>query len=177
MGVEVAPHEAKSKAEAYFREGLPCTQSLLLALQELLEVDDPTTLKAAAALGRGLGGTGLLCGVLAAGMMAIGLQQSKHGREPPPGTNAPPLPQHDWLDFYLPGEGNYRMFFLCRQFYLGMADELLPRFGSLNCRDISGVDWNSPMEIARYYAPDGSFQTCAKLVGKAAEVLATLMKE
>ena len=165
------PQVVGQRAEAYFRRGIPCTQSLLLALHEPGAGEDDPVVRAAAALGRGLSVTGSLCGLVAAGMLAIG-----HARSTGTALTPHPAPQHDWLDFYRPGVEQEDVVFLCREFYTQLAERAVPRYGSLICREIGGVDWSCSPEVLRYYGADGGFPRCAELVGTAAELLAKLLR-
>ena len=70
--------EIEQKAPSYERKYVSCSQSTLLTLQEVLNLQDNTVLKASYGLAGGGGGTGEgFCGALSAGIIAIGI---KYGR-------------------------------------------------------------------------------------------------
>ena len=69
--------EARERAYNYERRYHGCSQCTLLALQELLGLEDELTFKAASSLCGGLALTGNTCGALSAGVMVLGM---KYGR-------------------------------------------------------------------------------------------------
>jgi len=57
-----------------FKSGYHCSQSILAAFSEELDLPKETALKIACPFGGGLGGYGRTCGALTGGMMVIGLK-------------------------------------------------------------------------------------------------------
>lgn len=65
--------ERGEKAKAFFLEGYNCTQSVVLAFEDLLSIDRDMLLKAALPFGGGLGRQRLTCGTVSAMCMLVGL--------------------------------------------------------------------------------------------------------
>jgi len=71
--------ELVNKALQYFDSGYNCAESMLLVFLEAFD-KDKSIVKLTTPLGRGIGGKKDICGVLTAGVLAIGL---KYGRTSP----------------------------------------------------------------------------------------------
>jgi len=69
--------EARERAYNYERQYHGCSQATLLALQEVLGLEDESVFKSASSLCGGLALTGKTCGALSAGVMVISM---KYGR-------------------------------------------------------------------------------------------------
>ena len=70
--------QVQEKAFKYEKEYYGCSQCVLLAIQEVFEMENENTFKAATGYAGGIGLTGSVCGALLGGIMAIGL---KYGRD------------------------------------------------------------------------------------------------
>ncbi len=151
----------RTQIERLFGEGKSCTQCVFLGLQKELGVPGPSLLQGSDGLAKGLGGMGSLCGALVAGMMAIAISEARSKS----GDTVSPM--NEWLDVYMPSQRE-QVFQRCQELRSRFARQALGRFGSLNCRDISGVDWSnpSPMDLARYYAADGRVKDCMDVVAQ-----------
>lgn len=60
-------------AEAYFKQGYNCAQSVLLAFGDLTGLEEDTALRLSASFGGGLGRMREVCGAVSGGAMALGL--------------------------------------------------------------------------------------------------------
>ena len=145
--------KAREKAYDYELQYHGCTQSILLAFQELLGLEDDLAFKAASALCAGLG-MGKTCGALAGGVMVLGLKRGRENIE-------------EGLDGLLPA--------------LGLAQSLVQRFeqefGTTSCYEIAKVDWTD-FEGAMQAATNPEFiERCAQIVGRTAEMVAELIGE
>jgi C_GCAxxG_C_C family probable redox protein len=69
--VAVSGETVEAKAGRLFDSGLNCTQAVL---QAVIGMDDPQLMKMAEAFGGGIGDTRCLCGAIAGGVMALGLE-------------------------------------------------------------------------------------------------------
>ena len=60
-------------AEAYFKQGYNCAQSVLLAFGDLTGLEEETALRLSSSFGAGLGRMREVCGAVSGGAMALGL--------------------------------------------------------------------------------------------------------
>lgn len=145
--------KAREKAHDYELQFHGCSQSVLLAFQELLGLEDELTFKAGSALCAGLG-MGETCGALTGGVMVLGL---KRGRER----------IDEGLEGLIPG--------------LGLAQSLVQRFeqefGTTSCREIAKVDWMDFEAAMQAIANPEFVERCAQIVGRTAEMVAELIGE
>ena len=61
-------------AKSHAAEGFLCSESVLLAISNWLDIHCKQIPEIAAGFGAGLGGHGLVCGAISAGIMALGLK-------------------------------------------------------------------------------------------------------
>ena len=64
---------AADRAEALFREGYSCSQSVLMAFAPVLGMEERQAALVASAFGGGMGRQGLACGALTGALMVLGL--------------------------------------------------------------------------------------------------------
>lgn len=145
--------KAREKAHDYELQYHGCSQSVLLALQELLGLEDELTFKAASALcaGQGMGKT---CGALSGGVMVLGLMRGRAHIE-------------EGLEGLIPG--------------LGLAQSLVQRFeqefGATSCREITKLDWTNFEDVMQAITNPEFIERCAQLAGRTAEMVAELIGE
>lgn len=174
--------ELKEQIESHLAEGRQCSQCLLLVLKDVIGVQDEVLTTATRTLGRGMGGTGGICGALTAGMLAIGLasQGRAQDTDTPAGVpvrfRRPGMPRNDFLDNYTPSEPPE--FAKCRELVSRFTAEVVPHVGSSNCRDISGIDWSRPGadDLSWYYAQGGAISRCAEVIASTAEIVKELVE-
>src|SRR5512145_1594813 len=65
--------ETHRQAELLFAEGYSCSQSVLTAFADRIDLDRDTALRVAAAFGGGMSRAGKTCGAVTGGLMALGL--------------------------------------------------------------------------------------------------------
>jgi C_GCAxxG_C_C family probable redox protein len=142
------------RAEALFKEGYNCAQSVFAAYSEDLGIDFETALKLSSSFGGGMGRLREVCGAVSGMFMVVGM---KYGYSDPKDTKA--KAEH------------YRL-----------IQELAKRFkeqnGSIICRELLGLDHKHdiPVPEARnesYYKK----RPCVELVKYAAEILDNIMDE
>jgi C_GCAxxG_C_C family probable redox protein len=104
-----------------------------------------------AAMAGGIAGSGGPCGALTGAVAFLG---SVLGKEKPEQSDDPLL----WK--------------ACARFYRRFQKEV----GSINCRDITGVDWSDPEQTRAFYQGDGVAQ-CAANTGKAGRILGEMMDQ
>jgi C_GCAxxG_C_C family probable redox protein len=145
--------KAREKAHDYELQFHGCSQSVLLAFQELLGLEDELTFKAASALCAGLG-MGKTCGALSGGVMVLGMKRGREHIE-------------EGLNGLIPG--------------LGLAQSLVQRFeqefGTTSCREITKLDWTDFEAVTKAVTNPEFIERCAQLVGRTAEMVAELIGE
>ena len=134
-----------------FKRGFSCSQAVLAAVSEPLGLDREKALKISQPFGGGMASMGLTCGAVTGAMLAIGL---KYGRTQPEDEEAK--------------QKTYRL-----------VRELLRRFqdrhGSIVCRDLIGVDLNTP-DGHELGAKRGVFENlCPGFVADAVEILEEIL--
>jgi C_GCAxxG_C_C family probable redox protein len=138
-------------AEAIFRGGFSCAQSVCLAFADDYDIDRETALKLSCALGGGMGHTDNTCGAVTGALMVIGM---KYGRTRPEDKAAK--------------EKTYEV---TREF----ISEFLSRNHSLRCTDLLGYNLSHPRELG-LATENGAFRaTCPLLVRSAAEILEEIL--
>ncbi|MFQ5860047.1 MAG: C-GCAxxG-C-C family protein [Dehalococcoidia bacterium] len=175
----------QSRIESYLLyKRVQCSQCVLLLLQDALGPYDPRFLAATRSLGRGIGGSGNLCGAVVAGVLALGLRgQSKDsgslGDEGPPLGVRTVRPKNDWLDVFCPEPEEPALFARCRELLSRLSSQVLPLAGSLNCSDISGVEWSSatPFQLSLYRSPEGGMARCVEVIATTADTVRELLDE
>ena len=63
----------KEQAVAYFKQGYNCSQSVVLAFKDLVNIDEATLLKIASPFGGGMGRLREVCGSLSGAFIILGL--------------------------------------------------------------------------------------------------------
>ena len=138
-----------------------CSQCVIAAIQDTLDIRDDSVFKAATGLagGGGLTGTGV-CGGYVGGVMVL---SQLVGRER--------------LNFEDPEGIRYKTFELTRKFLGDYTREL----GSITCRDIQLIKFGRPYYIAdaddyeKFEAAGAHVDKCPDVVGKAAQLAVGLI--
>jgi C_GCAxxG_C_C family probable redox protein len=124
--------------------------------QEKMNRIDESAVKAVGAFGGGIASSGSVCGILLGGVALISSIYSRGN---------------------LNEKENPRIWALSSKF-LKKFEELTAPYGSMNCRDIAGVDWKNKEEVKQYYSnPKSSRKICTRLVGEAAAILGELLEQ
>lgn len=63
-----------------------------------------------------------------------------------------------------------------QEFYKRFEGEVSEKWGSVNCRDITGVDWRDLEQTRAFYKGEGLIQ-CADNTGKAARILGEVLEK
>ncbi len=180
-----AQQELRSQIESLMvNHGLQCSQCVIAVLGEQLGPGARALEGAALPLGRGMAGTGGLCGALTGGLLALGAA-FESDRPVPPGTQPAPLtflterlPNNDWLDAQSAVGVQPPVFSLCRDLMAEFSGAYETEDGSVSCAELSGVDWSAPTreQLARYYAPGGELSRCVEMIGSVASRVRELME-
>jgi hypothetical protein len=182
---EATGQELESRIRSYLLDGgLQCSQCVLALLRDRLGPDSARLEAAAQPFGRGIAGTGNVCGALTGALLALGALYGSGGPEPRPSRVAPigylsaQPPTNDLLDA-VPAVGIEPPVFSASRELKARLAESAPEGGeTLDCHDLSNVDWTAPTrdELSRYYAGDGA-ATCVRLIGVAVESVRALAPE
>jgi C_GCAxxG_C_C family probable redox protein len=139
-------------AEARFREGYSCSQSVFSALAQRWNIDPDVSLRIAAGFGGGIARSGRTCGCVSGAIMALGLAQ--RGISPEVNRSEKEITYE-----------------VCRRFMLAFEK----RNGSTLCADLLGCDISTPEGHAKA-RQQGLFQMrCAGLVRDAVEIAQDLL--
>ena len=128
-----------------------CSQGVISAFQDLLGLKDILVLKAASAFAGGIARQGTTCGALIAGTMVIGIKYGRASLE----------------DYYSFQRTFTPVIKLCSMFK--------QEFGSLNCRDITGVDFLDLEQMREFYVSGRHDRECGTVTGKTARMVADIL--
>ena len=144
----------KERAMQNFLEGYNCTQSIILAFEDLITIDIDTALKIASPYGGGMGRLREVCGSVSGMFMVLG---------------------------YIKGYDDPKDYEGKKQLY-EHVQELARRFeeqnGSIVCRDLLGLSVKKEsaqpsLRTEEYYKK----RPCKEIIGCAAEILEEYLKE
>lgn len=135
-------------AVSRFKEGLSCSQAILLTYGQKLGIDKGAALKIAAPFGGGMARMGETCGAVTGAFMVIGLKHAVNK------------------------EAKEKLYALINEF----AREFKSRNASLLCRQLLGHNIGTPSGM-KAVKEKGLIDTlCPKLVKDAAEILEEILK-
>ena len=144
--------KAQELARGYFREGLNCSECVLLAFMDTHETGMPPEILAlSTGFGAGIGHTKNICGAITGAVMALGLEK---GRRNPFEVETPRERAGELKEIY-PTFGE-------------MANEIEARYGSLLCSEITGPLGDFEGRERRKNCQE-IIGHCAKLASKYAE--------
>lgn len=139
-------------AEASFRKGYSCSQSVFSALAQRWKIDPEVSLRVAAGFGGGIARSARTCGCVTGAIMAIGLAQS---------SISPELNRSEKEKTYEVGQRFMRAF--------------EKRNGSTLCAELLGCDISTAEGLAKA-RQQGLFQTrCTGLVRDAVEIVQDML--
>lgn len=136
-------------AVSHFKEGLSCSQAMLLTYGQELGIDKAAALKISAPFGGGMARMGEVCGAVTGAFMVIGLKHavSKEAKE--------------------------KLYALVNEF----AEKFKSRNGSILCRELLGYNIGTPQGM-KAVKEKGLIDTlCPKLVEAAAEILEEILEK
>ncbi len=140
-------------AEAHYKQGYNCAQSVLTAFCPEFGLDQTLALRLTTALGGGMGRTGQICGAVSGALMVIGL---KHSQVDPQDK-----------------ETKERAYQLAQRF----VAEFRLRHNDINCPGLLGVDISHPEGLAYARESDVFTRFCPQYVRTAAEILENILEE
>jgi C_GCAxxG_C_C family probable redox protein len=112
-------------------------------------------LRGMASMGGGIAYSGGACGALIGAIVFLG---SLLGKDDPEKKDDPNLQK------------------ACSEFYKRFKDEVMVEWGSVNCIDITGVDWKDPVQV-KAFRKEGGRLRCANFAGKAARILGEILEK
>ena len=140
---------AATKAE----EGWLCSESVLQALAEALNVSSELIPRIATGFAAGIGRSGELCGAVSGAILGLGLRFGRDSLEEAVGDRKP-----HW-------------------FATEMVKEMKERHGSATCAGILGLDLQDPEDMKRYYELDHWETTCRDLIREATSLAYDILQE
>jgi C_GCAxxG_C_C family probable redox protein len=123
--------------------------------QKRLGIKDESLIRAMAPMGGGIASSGGPCGALIGAIAFLG---SVMGKDVPQKWDDP------------------KMWKACWDFYKRFESEVVGSGGSVNCRDITGVDWRDRKQVKVFYKGGGRGR-CAFNTGTAARILGEVMEK
>ena len=123
--------------------------------QEKLGIQDQGLVRAMASMGGGIASSGGPCGALTGGVALLG---SIMGKEAPEKKDDPRM----WKASY--------------EFYQRFEKEVAATWGSINCRDITGVDWRNRLQTLTFRKKD-RVTKCAGNTAMAARILGEVLEK
>jgi C_GCAxxG_C_C family probable redox protein len=145
--------ETTKLAEKYAEGGFLCSESVLMAIADCLNISSDLIPKIATGFGAGIGRRGEACGALAGGVMALGLRFGRSAVEETQGDRRP-----YW-------------------FSTELADTFRGRFGAIRCRDLLGLDLSKPEDLQIYREKGLWNTTCRNFIIEAAEIVYELLQK
>lgn len=142
--------DVRRSAEDSFASGLYCTESVLLALADALDIESDLLPRIGTAFCGGMARTCGTCGALTGAMMGVGLALGRSA----------------------PGQSVQPAYDAARR----LIAEFETEFGSRACHELLGCDLNTP-EGQRMFREERLAERCAGYTGKAAEIAARLISE
>jgi C_GCAxxG_C_C family probable redox protein len=138
-------------AEARFRDGYSCSQSVFSALAERWGIGPDVSLRVSAGFGGGIARSAGICGCVTGAIMALGLTQNGTG----------PEANRSEKD---------KTYAVCRQF----IETFLERHGSTVCSELLGCDISTPEGLA-VHRQGVHRSLCTKLVRDAVEIVESML--
>lgn len=139
-----------NEAVSTFKEGLSCSQAILLAYGKRYGIDEKTAIKVARSFGGGMARTCQTCGAVTGAYMVLGLTCDDENHK-------------------AAKEKNY-----------ALVNEFARRFqalhGDVNCQKLLGCDLGTP-EGQEYFKNNNLVHRCCDFVRDAAIILEDLIKE
>lgn len=142
--------KATRRSGELFQSGLYCAESVLLAVAEAKGIKSDLLPRIATGFCGGVSRTCGMCGAVSGGIMAISLFT---------GRNSP-------TESVLPAYGTVQRF----------LDQFADRFGSTNCRDLTGCDLGTD-EGQDYFKKNNLIEKCRHFSEVGAKIAATLIEE
>jgi C_GCAxxG_C_C family probable redox protein len=132
--------ETTRLASDYAEQGFLCSEAVLMAIGNLLNVENDVIPRIATGFGAGIGRRGEICGAASGGVMGLSL---KFGRDSVEGD-----------------EGDRRPYWYSAEF----LDSFRARCGSIRCQDLLGLDLSSEEDVKKYHSRGYWDSRCRDLI-------------
>lgn len=142
--------EVAKQAETYFKEGLFCAESVLMAIAEGHGIQSDFIPKIATGFCAGIARTSGICGAVSGGIMAIGMLFGRNAKE-------------QTVDD-------------CYRLIRSFLQAFEARFGSTTCKTLTGCQLDTP-EGMRFFLDNGIREKCRGLTKGAAEIAMGIIEE
>jgi len=143
--------EVVELAKSYAEKGFLCSESVLLAISNMLEIRCELIPRIATGFGAGIGGCGSVCGAVSGGVMALGL---KFGRNEPEKREVRPY----W-------------------FALELVKRFEREFEHSTCRELTACDFLT-LEGRKKYGDERLWETkCRQLIASATAIVFDIISE
>ena len=146
------PERMKTRATTYLKKYDSCTQSILWAFMEDLEMENRMVLRAGGAMQGGMMSS-MTCGVHTAGLMILGMLVGRDRLE----TGLDGM-----MPIIMPAQH--------------MVKTLTEDIGGHSCFEMTGVDFTD-LEAAMTYKLSDDHERCVDRVGRGARIIAELLQE
>jgi len=160
----------QERVEAVIGQGWRCAGCFVEVLdKEGVQVPSEIA-ELAPTLEHGLGGTGSVCGVFVAALLARALQEASDSDDE---VVTDPGPSNEWLDAFTPyslGQTETAGAQQCSALARRLKSFAREQYGGIECDRISGVEW--PMEstdLMRLYFSGGGAERCNRFIIEAAQ--------
>ncbi len=145
------PSDISEKATSLFNKDFNCSESVLMAMSDFLEIKADVIPKIATPFGGGIGKRGSICGAVSGAVMGIGL---KYGRMEP-------------------SKDKEKAYELALRFH----DRFEKEFGSVLCYDLIGCDLRTSEGKKKAKDLRVHEEKCSRFVARATDIVTGLMKE
>ncbi len=137
----------RERAEQLFLEGYNCTQAIVRAFDDVVDIDIDALTRIASSFGGGMGRMREVCGAVSGMFILLGLLEGYSTPE----TGAPKLELYKRIQ--------------------ALANEFKEKNGSIVCRDLLGVKKEIISAVPDERTPEYyKSRPCARLIGDAAEI-------
>ncbi|HBL41670.1 MAG TPA: hypothetical protein DDY98_09045 [Ruminococcaceae bacterium] len=146
------PEEFAEKAKKLFLEGYNCSQAVLLAFEDITNLDTKTAAMLSSSFGGGMGRLREVCGAVSGMFMVAGLTQGYYD----------PKAKEEKTAHYLPIQS--------------LAEEFKKENRTIICRELTGLNADGSAVPAERTAEYYKKRPCVDLVGDAARITAKFLQ-
>lgn len=144
-------YKKENSASLLYKDGLRCSQAMLLAYAEKFNLDLELASKIATGFGGGISRLGEICGAVTGAVMVIGL---KFGQKNAKDEKAKEITYYFVEEF---------------------VDQFRSRYNSIQCRELLGIELSTPEGQKRFKEEKLNETICRRIVTEASEILAGIL--
>lgn len=142
----------RKSASFLYKDGFRCCQAVLLSFAGQFDLNPEIATRIATGFGGGVSRLGEMCGAVTGAVMAIGLKFGQTNKEDEKGRE---------ITYYYVEE---------------FIDQFKTRNASINCKELIGLDLNTPEGLKRCRDEKINEKVCKKFVEDAEEILTKIFK-